>query len=230
MYKFVRLIYSNIVENTSYFSLYLNIISYNMLFASIIKSDNTYYYKIKSNGMDTFNNPINNPEILLDSIFSISEEGMKYYQVEYNTDNENELFEVFIFCLCLSWIYNIEKGNIRYIDFFKIIMVHRLYIKFKELKLKYKSIQSESDMHHFLDLRIDVYTEDLIGMLNSSFPNTKQYLPWSSFILFKENCTVFYKEKLTQLLPLQIEKFEEVVQFTSKFIELNDWTMKKNGA
>lgn len=146
---------------------------------------------------------------IMEKAFFWTDYYMNNYALQQGSDVKGA---VFIFCSWEVWHYCLEND--------KLQKSNDLAIEYFSSTLVYSGFDKKIDIADFVDVlktRFKIFNQDIKGLVNSHYPQTKQYLPFSTF------CTI-YKNQLS-LSPtdgvdhLDLMINEQLDSFTGGFIE-----------
>ncbi|MBC8616948.1 hypothetical protein H8788_04285 [Parabacteroides faecis] len=164
-----------------------------------------------------FFNFFSKKEDVLASIFKIAEKGM--YNIDFPISKEGR-FELLMFDIWLGEF--LTENNSIYIDYEQKIKSTEEYLKLMASKL---GLPPEKKCERIYIFRKDGWMRDIMGLVHSDFPRTKQYLPGYLYLSMISNPLTIYVDEVSERKIDELDT-SDLVEFTGPFCEHYSWLVK----
>lgn len=155
----------------------------------------------------------------LSSVFKVAEEGMS--NLQFSRITKEGLFEILMFDIWLGTRL-MEDQNI---DIDYEVMQNKIEGNLKSVALKL-GLPVEKKLERIYIFRTDGWENDIMGLLHSDYPKTKQFLPAYMYMCIVAKPLIVYDDETTykkiQEIPLS-----DVSDFLGPFCDHYMWLVKK---
>ena len=155
---------------------------------------------------------------VLTSIFKVAERGI--YNINFPISNEGQ-FEIMMFDVWLGT--KIMEEKILEIDF--MLMQNKIedYLKQNALKL---NLPPEKKCERIYMFREEGWEHDVMGLVHSDYPRTKQFLPGYMYLCMVAKPLVVFDHKTTGKKIDEIP-IDSLVDFLGPFCDHYSWLLKQ---
>lgn len=154
---------------------------------------------------------------ILTSIFKVAEKGM--YNLDFPLTKEGQ-FEILMFDIWLGTrLLEEQSANVDYMS-----MQNKIEVYLKQIALKLE-LPVSRDYKIVYMLREDGWEHDIMGLIHSDYPRTKQFLPAYMYLYIVAKPLIIFDDETTAKEANKIS-LNDVADFLEPFCEHYSWLVQ----
>ena len=133
--------------------------------------------------------------------------------------NNGVRVESFIYCCWFVWYHCLQHGRVSKDEYYVTDFFAHIMANLQEYDTRFE------DLDFFIPLfknRYSIFRDDLTGLINSHYPETKQYLPIRTYKAFCLQPLTIINPSAASLSSLTQEQDDEMTSFVGEFIRFTN--------